>query len=703
MSQKSSISISNKIIRISALVIVALCALVSIVGKGGGGAAVTPAPETQSVAIEPATAPSGLPLDFPVQLAAKATLSDGQVTDVTNSATWASADSNIVEVSATGVVTGKMQGGPVAVTATSAGKASAPLNIEVKSSLMLTKLEITPFNPAALPVGEKRTHTAVATFVDGGTTATYTVSEEVDWESDNQAVVRFDEPSVALAMGNGTTMIRAKTRPPVMAMSSNDLPILVTSPDPQALAISPVPLPGKELLVGFNFQAKATFFYSATDGLDVTDSSEWSSSAPGILTVGNVNSQVESKGFLVPMSPGTATITATRIGFPNQVATQEYTVSDTVINNLNVSVPQNMPVGLDVKVEVTADLASGRREDVSQYAVLSVLDPQVATVSNSGSNKGFLTGLMAAGTTLMAELPGSNISAATQAIGFEDVSLNTIAVTDTRASEALHVGLSHQFSARGTFTLASGDQDFDVTRQANWASSMENIATVSNTIADKGLVTAVGINMMPPSVTSISASLGGIQNAVDRDVSPATLVSIATEPANPTLPLAAGTFSFKAMGTFSDMSMQDITASTTWFTGNSTIAKFDAGLNQKFGPGLVRLRSAGVTSVTVGGTGGYSGVVGGTQLSVDGSINPTAVTISGPTMVEVGKRIQLAATGTFDNMSMYDVTLVTQWTADNTNVSVLQGGVTGRATGMSTVTATYANGLTDTWVITVNP
>jgi hypothetical protein len=679
----------TKVFRISVLVVVVLAALVTIVGKGGGGGTVTPPATTTSVAIEPATAPAGLPVNFPVQLAAKATLSDGQVTDVTNSATWTSANSNIVEVSATGVVTGKTAGGPVAVTANSGGKDSSPLNIEVKSNLMLTKLEVTPFSTAVLPVGQTRTHTAMATFSDGTTSQTFEVSEEVQWTSENEAVVRFDAPSAALGVAKGNTMIFATE--PNSATNSNKLPIYVDIPVQARLEVSPIFKPGKELIKGFNFSAKATMYFGAAEPSDVTEGAEWSSTSPGIVSVSNA---AGSKGFVTPMSAGKATISAMVNGL---TAEAEYTVDSVVVESLSISVPVIMPVGLDVKTQVFAvlDDSLGTRVDVSEYAVLSVVDPQVATVSNAGVNKGYLTGLKAGETSIRAELPESSLPPVSQAIAFEAVPLGSIAVTDPNPGQALYAGRTSPFTARGTFPgLVGGDNEFDVTRQVTWTSSMESIATISNAIADKGLVSALAAG-----TTSISAEFEGVSSpGVNRDVSPATLESIAIVPTDSTVPLAAGTLQLTAMGTFSDMQTVDITESVNWIPGPGDVARFD----NRRAKGLAIFNQSGSTSVTAAGTGALSGHLGVTQLTV-GSANPTAVAISGPNVVEVGKETQLTAAGTFDDMSMADVTLVTKWSADNGNVVIVSGVVRGAAPGMSTITATYGNGLIDTHMITVNP
>ena len=110
---------------------------------------------------------------------------------------------------------------------------------------------------------------------------------------------------------------------------------------------------------------------------------------------------------------------------------------------------------------------------------------------------------------------------------------------------------------------------------------------------------------------------------------------------------------------------------------------------------------SGSTSILAGGTGSLSGNTGQTQMTINNA-TPTAVAISGLNTVEVGKEIQLTATGTFDDMTMHDVTLASGWSIDTGAATVLAGRVKGvTAGGMVTVTARYDNGLTDTHMISV--
>src|SRR5581483_5922421 len=115
-------------------------------------------------------------------------------------------------------------------------------------------------------------------------------------------------------------------------------------------------------------------------------------------------------------------------------------------------------------------------------------------------------------------------------------------------------------TATGIFTDGSTQ---DVTGTVNWTSSAPTVASVSKNPGSEGLVTSIAGGS-----TTIAATSGSISGSTSLGVSSATLVSIAVNPANPTL--AAGTNQqFTAIGTFSDNSTRDLTAYVVWSSSNS--------------------------------------------------------------------------------------------------------------------------------------
>ena len=170
------------------------------------------------------------------------------------------------------------------------------------------------------------------------------------------------------------------------------------------------------------------------------------------------------------------------------------------------------------------------------------------------------------------------------------VTLVSIAVTPGTASIAAKA--TQQFSATGTY---SDGTTKDLSTTSTWQSSDMTVATISST----GLATGVG-----PGTANITASSGTVSSlaAAVLTVNPAALVSISVTPATATInPTAPGNMQqFTATGTYGDGTTNDLTATATWQSSDSTIAAISAaGLASAVAPGTVTITA---TSGTVSGT-----------------------------------------------------------------------------------------------------
>src|SRR5262245_30591402 len=132
----------------------------------------------------------------------------------------------------------------------------------------------------------------------------------------------------------------------------------------------------------------------------------------------------------------------------------------------------------------------------------------------------------------------------------------------------------------------------DLTSVVTWSSSNAAVATVSNAAGSNGLGTALGVGS-----SSITASSGPVVSpAATLNVTPATLVSIQVTPPSPSI--ANGlTQQFTATGIYTDNSTQDLTASVTWASSNTSVASISnaAGSN-----GMASASSVGTTNISAG-------------------------------------------------------------------------------------------------------
>jgi uncharacterized protein YjdB len=167
-----------------------------------------------------------------------------------------------------------------------------------------------------------------------------------------------------------------------------------------------------------------------------------------------------------------------------------------------------------------------------------------------------------------------------------------VSIAVTPANPSATAGAALQFTATGTYTDSSTK---NITAAVVWASSNSATATISNTGLAAGLA---------PGSSSISATLGSVTNSTTLTVAPATLVSIAVTPANPSA-TAGAALQFTATGTYTDNTTRDLTTQVVWASSNSSVASVSS-------TGAVTGVAAGTATVSAS----LNGVRGSTTVTV---------------------------------------------------------------------------------------
>jgi uncharacterized protein YjdB len=164
-----------------------------------------------------------------------------------------------------------------------------------------------------------------------------------------------------------------------------------------------------------------------------------------------------------------------------------------------------------------------------------------------------------------------------------------------------------------------------------------------------------------------------------------SLTGLAVTPPAATV-IVSKTQSLQAMGSFSDGSTRDLTASVTWNSADTTTASVSAA-------GVVTGGATGVTIVTAH-SGNFSASTQITVTSANVCATPVsiAVTPANPT-VPVNTTQQMVATGTNSDASTCDITDLVTWSSSTiANATVSASGlVKGVAAGSLTVTATLGS------------
>jgi trimeric autotransporter adhesin len=165
----------------------------------------------------------------------------------------------------------------------------------------------------------------------------------------------------------------------------------------------------------------------------------------------------------------------------------------------------------------------------------------------------------------------------------------------------------------------------------------------------------------------------------------ASLTGLSVTPTAATV-IVSETQSLQAMGSFSDGTTKDLTASVTWSSSIPETATVSAA-------GVVTGKATGPTTVTAhSGTFSASTQITVTSANVCATPVSIAVTPTSPT-VPINTTQQLAATGTNKDASTCDVTDLVTWSSSTiANATVSDAGlVKGVAAGSATITATLGS------------
>ena len=330
----------------------------------------------------------------------------------------------------------------------------------------------------------------------------------------------------------------------------------------------------------------------------------------------------------------------------------------------------SLGLGATRQFQAIAHYNDGSYRDVTAQAVWSI--PSGGGYATIGSG-GLVTAVAQGTATVMAAM-GVVSGSTTVTVGAATV--QTIAVTPANPSVAS--GTTQQFTATAHY---SDGTTSNLTSQCSWSSATQSAAT----IAPGGLSSAVG-----PGSSLITATYGGVSGNTTLTVTGPALVSIAVAPANPTTAQPFGV-RFRAIGTFTDGTAQDLTTQVAWTSGTSSVATVDAtGLSSTVAAGSSLIRAAagaisGQTTLTV---------TAATLTSI--SVAPATPTIG------VGATVPFAATGHFSDGTARLLSAGITWTSGTPSVATVDptGLATGLAVGTSMVSA-GVGGITGSSLLTV--
>lgn len=410
---------------------------------------------------------------------------------------------------------------------------------------------------------------------------------------------------------------------------------------------------------------------------DVTDQAVWSSDTPTVadfVTAGSPNR-------VTGLSPGTAVLTATVGGVST---TFRLTVSSATITHMTITpADPSIAKGRSTQFAVSGNFSDGTTQVMTFDADWASSAPDVATVSNVPTSKGFAQSLAVGASTITATFEGVS---GTTLLTVTEVVLQSITVSPPNPSIlSLSTG---SFHATGTYSDGS---TADITSLAAWNSSRSGIATISGGAA----------KTLSQGTTTISATLAGVSGTSTLKVTGGNLTGIVLSSAD-LRPVRGTTSRLTATGSFSNGTSRDVTGGVEWSVASTSVATVTTpGGNQAW------LNALAVASIPTTVTAQFGSVTATTNLTVIApllqsiAISPTSLDLT------VGTSDRFTVTATFNDGTTQDVTANANWISSVSTAAAVgnTGLAKGQVSGISVaapviITAAYG-GLTATATVTV--
>jgi uncharacterized protein YjdB len=329
-------------------------------------------------------------------------------------------------------------------------------------------------------------------------------------------------------------------------------------------------------------------------------------------------------------------------------------------------------IGLTQPFVATGTYSDGTTVNITNAVAWTSGNTPVGTVLLA---TGVATGVSAGTATITAALSGKSGSAI---MTVPAATLVSIAVTPATAT--VQIGLTQPFVATGAY---SDGTTVNISNLVAWTSGSPLVGTVLSS----GVATGVSAG-----TATITAALSGKSGSAIMTVPAATLVSIAVTPATATVQIGL-TQSFVARGTYSDLSVVDISNLVTWTSGSPLVGTV-------LSPGVATGVSAGTATITAA----LSGKSGSAIMTVPAATLVSIAVTPATATVQIGLTQPFVARGTYSDLSVVDISNLVAWTSGSPLVgTVLSPGVaTGVSAGTATITATLG-AQSGSAVLTVSP
>ena len=564
--------------------------------------------------------------------------------------TWSSSSSAVVSVSISGLVTAVGVGTATVTATTSNGLSSTCFFTVNLSTFPVTQVTL---NKQTTSLQLSATETLTASILP-----VFATNQSIVWSSTNTNIATVSQSGVITPVGVGQTSIIATAHNGI----ADTCVVTITYNPATSVTFSP-----SFYNIGQNETVDLNSFLVITPANASIQSIAWSETSS--------NASISAAGvYTNTLAYGTESVIVNcvvtdRLGnvFPKSF-TVNATGCPTQLVSVGLTVPASIVIGSSIQLTPTLNPANACVKTTSY----SSSDEAIASVTQTGVVTGITTGT----TQICVEIhDGFTTQTACQTITVaNDCSLPIVLALNNSSLNIV------QGNTANLTTSITPNNECTISKVITWSSSNTAVATVVN-----GLITAISQGTATitaatdgSGTTSATCSVTVLSNCYSSDVTLSIdKVSIA---------LVKGT---STTITPSVLPANACDLSVTWTSSNPSIATVVNGVLTAVGVGQAIITCKSVQSPTVLVT---------STINVQ-QILPSSISTTPTATIDVGASLLLTATilpADADNKTIV-------WSSSNTGIVSVgsDGTITGVGAGAANVTATTANGLTATCVVTV--
>jgi trimeric autotransporter adhesin len=520
-------------------------------------------------------------------------------------------------------------------------------------------------NLATIAPGTTTQFVATGTFSDN---STQVLTSSVTWSSSDNTKATVSNTAGTFGLAQGVAAGQVQITAKQGSVTSAPVTLTVTNASISSIALSPA---NPTIDFGTQQQFTATGTFSDGSTQDISNVCTWTSGTPAVASITKKSGLATSN-----TAPGSTVITATFSGTPGTT-----NLSVTLDNMVSIAVtPGSAQIaqGTQLQFDVTGTFNDGRTLDVSN--LVSSWTTTNAGLTSIAGGLAVAAGSVASpqSGTVTATVPLTTQPALT---GQANLTVNNATLTNLTISPSgstIQTGATLGFSAVGQFSFGP---DQVLTTQVAWNSDAPTIASFGTTSGKKNVVTGNAAG-----TANITANMLGVTSqSVPVTVTSATLSSINVKTVGNPFTTPGGTVQFKATGTYSDGSTQNVSKQSTWTSSDTSVATVTQ-TGFAFGQG------AGQATITA-----KQGSITGTATIVVTPSQLVSIAIQSPNAgakLANNTSVQLSVIGTFADGTTQDLTQNSVWSSNAPAIATVgssTGVVRGLSVGGVTITAKFGS------------